>query len=471
MTKTPDPAPTGIGTGSGSDREWTDGPPYNSPHPPSQHFRIAVAAACDAYEKSARMLDAALAYAAHGYPVFPLSFTSKVPIPRRDPDPTGKHPDGIPGTGSFYKATTDPRIIRRWWLIHPEALIGLPMGERSGVWALDIDTAEDHADGVAAWNEIVAQHTRTRRVKESRRGGDHHHSLIIPAYKTREHRSATGGPHLIFKWSADVPIGCSDGALPDGISVKGQGGYIVAPPSRRKGRAYTVYSDIDPTDAPQWLIDLILRGRTPSSGSNRPNNVRSKSTTTDLDELADLTQFVSNTYSKHDDWKKIAMAIFATTGGGEDGFKIFDDFSRRWTCGVYDEANTRKCWEQITGSPPNNTGVGKLKKIAHTNGWVPKLRKAEPSYSTDGVFATADEARSKTQEVVHHFLAYDVACPEELRNVWTDYFFFQQKEVPPDFLPVRAMHVPTGIGKTRITIKKLAEWIPKVKNLPNGSPK
>ena len=60
MTKTPDPAPTGIGTGSGSDREWTDGPPYNSPHPPSQHFRIAVAAACDAYEKSARMLDAAL---------------------------------------------------------------------------------------------------------------------------------------------------------------------------------------------------------------------------------------------------------------------------------------------------------------------------------------------------------------------------------------------------------------------------
>ena len=92
-----------------------------------------------------------------------------------------------------------------------------------------------------------------------------------------------------------------------------------------------------------------------------------------------------------------------------------------------------------------------------------RRRKAEPSYSTDGVFATADEARSRTQEVVHHFLAYDVACPEELRNVWTDYFFFQQKEVPPDFLPVRAMHVPTGIGKTRITIKKLAEWIPKVK--------
>jgi hypothetical protein len=57
---------------------------------------------------------------------------------------------------------------------------------------------------------------------------------------TREHRSATGGLHLIFIWDPERPIACGSGALPDGVEVKGQGGYIAVPPSRRKGRAYTV---------------------------------------------------------------------------------------------------------------------------------------------------------------------------------------------------------------------------------------
>ena len=263
MNQTPDPAPTAIGTGSGRDKARSGRPPYNSHHSPSQLFRIAVQAAIDAYAQSGRMVDAALAYAAHGVPIFPLSVTSKKPIPPRDPDPTGKYPDGIPGTGGLYKATTDPLIIRKWWRIHPEALIGLPMGERTGLWTLDVDTAEDHADGVAAWNAIVAQHTQTKYVPESKSGTYHHFTRIIAPFTTREHRSATGGPHIIFRWHAELPIGCSNGTLPDGISVKGQGGYIVAPPSRRKGRSYIVHNDIDPIEAPQWLIDLILQGRSP----------------------------------------------------------------------------------------------------------------------------------------------------------------------------------------------------------------
>ena len=104
------------------------------------------------------MVDAALAYAVHGFPIFPLDPKTKRPIPKRDPDPTGKFKDGIPGTGGVYKATCDPLIIGAWWRDNPKALIGLPMGERSGVWCLDVDTGEDHADGVAEWNKIIAQH-------------------------------------------------------------------------------------------------------------------------------------------------------------------------------------------------------------------------------------------------------------------------------------------------------------------------
>jgi Bifunctional DNA primase/polymerase, N-terminal len=77
----------------------------------SARLRPAVQAAIMAFARSGRMLDAALAYAGHGLPVFPLDVRSKAPIPKRDPDPTGKLKQGIPGTGGVYKATTDPQQI------------------------------------------------------------------------------------------------------------------------------------------------------------------------------------------------------------------------------------------------------------------------------------------------------------------------------------------------------------------------
>ena len=107
-------------------------------------------------------------------------------------------PHGIPRTGGVYKATCNLDIIAAWWAANPNALIGMPMGQRTGVWTLDIDTGEEHADGLAQWTELVAEHE---------------------PITTREHRSASGGPHLIFNWHADLPLGNSRGALPDGYGL------------------------------------------------------------------------------------------------------------------------------------------------------------------------------------------------------------------------------------------------------------
>jgi hypothetical protein len=123
--------------------------------PPAKRLRLAMQAAIATYASSGRMLDAALAYAEWGIPVFPVDVKSKVPIPRRDPDPTGEFKDGIPGTGGVYKATTDANTIRAWWT-NRSHLIALPMGEKTGVWAVDVDTPEDHEDGATAWNDITS---------------------------------------------------------------------------------------------------------------------------------------------------------------------------------------------------------------------------------------------------------------------------------------------------------------------------
>ena len=169
-------------------------------------YRAAPSAAIEAFNKSGDMVDAAVVYGEHGFPILPLDPVTKVPIPRCDKDENGKK---IPRTGGVYKATTDEAQIRKWWRRDPNALIGMPMGERTGVWALDVDSSEDHdGTGVAEWKKIIAKH-----------------AAII----TREHRSATDGLHLIFAWDGNHPIFCSTGSLPSGIEVKGQGGYIAVP--------------------------------------------------------------------------------------------------------------------------------------------------------------------------------------------------------------------------------------------------
>lgn len=197
----------------------------------------------------------------------------------------------IPGTGGHYKATCDEEQIWKWWKRRPNALIGMPMGARTGIWALDVDTSEDHDDGLKAWPKIAAKH---------------------PAIVTREHRSATDGSHLIFIWEAENPIACSSGALPAGIHVKGMGGYIVVPPSKRKGRAYSVFKDIDPVEPPRWLVDLIRGDR---QQSRAPNEVL---TADDPAKVAYAVRVTPNELRGWPEWKRYVMAIWSALDGDAD---------------------------------------------------------------------------------------------------------------------------------------------------------
>src|SRR5262245_54300905 len=283
--------------------------------PRAADFAAAVREAIAVYAKTGRMGDAALVFGKHGIPIFPVDHRNKSPIPRRDPDPTGKHPRGIPRTGGFYKATCDPIIITQWWKDNPRALIAVPMGPRSGVWCVDVDTGEEHDSGIDDWNTLIAGHE---------------------PFETREHRSATGGPHNLFEWEEKQPIGCSkgEGELKElALSVKGEGGYILVPPSVRKGRPYTVFRDIDPIKAPQWLVDAILaeeegkpkRDRK-SAQAHQPFDATPQA---DLDEIAAAMRFIPNDNLSWEEWTIWALAIFAASGGSQRGFEIFDELSAR----------------------------------------------------------------------------------------------------------------------------------------------
>lgn len=164
---------------------------------------------CDADLKT--RLDWALAYAKRGLAVFPLySIRDGHCTCRRDCGKNaGKHPAV---TGGFKVATTDARQIVAWWSKWPDANVGIATGAVSGLVVVDIDGI----NGLAFLKNLVDRHVplpRTAIVKTSR------------------------GWHLHFKLPAKcAPIPCSTG---DGLDVRADGGYVVAPPSRHaSGHVY-----------------------------------------------------------------------------------------------------------------------------------------------------------------------------------------------------------------------------------------
>jgi KaiC/GvpD/RAD55 family RecA-like ATPase len=204
----------------------------------------------------APMLHFALDYAGRGWPVFPCNPINKRPFPRGDVDPvTGKT---IKGTGGFKKASLDPEQITAWWKEWPGAMIGIPMGSRTGVWALDPDAPKrpSNIDGRENWAQL--------KLKNS----NHAH--------THTHNTPGGGQHILFKYHADKPITNREGGIATlGINVRGEGGYVIAPPSMTAdGKRYEFAEPLDAfafAEAPDWLYDLILSTPSiPGQASARP---------------------------------------------------------------------------------------------------------------------------------------------------------------------------------------------------------
>ena len=189
-----------------------------------------------------RLLDEALRYAAAGIPVFPLHWV------KQDGNCScrqgalcqakGKHPR-IKNWNE--EATTDAAKIKAWWEKAPSANIGIPMGEKSGLVALDVDT---------------------------RHGGDSSLALLVDEFaalpNTITATTGGGGKHYIFKYTEELALKNVVG-FRDGLDIRTQGGMIVAAPSiHHSGNQYMWDSGKSPfemqaADMPAWLVEEIRK--------------------------------------------------------------------------------------------------------------------------------------------------------------------------------------------------------------------
>jgi hypothetical protein len=137
-------------------------------------------------------------------------------------------------------ATTDPEIIKAWWNGWPSANIAVATGRKSGVLALDVDMKHGK-NGEAELRALEQKHG--------------------PLPATVESVTPSGGRHLWFRMPEQA-ISNSVEKIAPGLDLRGDGGYVLVPPSYvvedygAGSYTWSVDSASEFADAPQWLIDL-----------------------------------------------------------------------------------------------------------------------------------------------------------------------------------------------------------------------
>ncbi len=160
-----------------------------------------------------------------GYRVFPLVPGDKTPI-----------------VANGFKDATDDRVqVCTWWTEYPKANIGIATG--GDLVVIDVDRLPK--DGVKKflpnpWIEPVSE-------KLESLSADH----VV--------QSPTGGFHLYYR--TNRALRCSQGDIAEGVDVRANGGYIVAPGSEIDGRQYRELegrSLVDVKDLP-WLPAVLCK--------------------------------------------------------------------------------------------------------------------------------------------------------------------------------------------------------------------
>jgi hypothetical protein len=153
-----------------------------------------------------------------------LAYYSRPSFPcRADKRPACPH--------GFKDATADPEKLRELWRQYPGELVGVPTGEASGLFVIDVDSGRH--DEAQDWLERAA-------------------ARLPP---TRWHATKSGGFHILFKHRAGLRN--TAGKLAKGVDTRGDGGYIIWWPFHL-GLAAPNNLDHEIAELPDWIADQLI---------------------------------------------------------------------------------------------------------------------------------------------------------------------------------------------------------------------
>ena len=311
--------------------------------------------------KGSNNVNMALILSREGFSVFPCFEADE-----------GNHKAKSPRVKWREASTTNGDAITRWWSAWPNAAIGLDLG-KSGLLVIDADRHDVEADGVAAFGEIMSDN-----------GFDPDSAPIVA--------TPNNGCHYYFRLGEGQDHGNGEGDLPDGINVRGNGGYVIAPATNMgDGTFYEAFGDIRNAPLiPDWLwkrlkankvvsdmpdtgnVEACPAPKTLAKPSVEPSpdktghvverdvsgNQLSGASMGELEELL----FEIPPDCGYDEWHRCLMAVHSETGGSEAGFNLVD----RWSAGgdkKYEgSAKLRKKWATFKGGGVNRQSLAVMAK-------------------------------------------------------------------------------------------------------------
>jgi hypothetical protein len=167
---------------------------------------------------------AVLGLANRGFRLFPVHAGSKHPMITQWPQ----------------QATTEPEQLCEWIQECPDCNWGLAAGPGSGIFVLDVDGELGLATMRELWNQ----------------------GYELPPTLTA---TTSRGHHSYFQYPGDASIRNSVGKVGLGLDIRGDGGYVLVPPSvHPSGAVYEwTHDEAAVASAPDWLLERLL-ARSPS---------------------------------------------------------------------------------------------------------------------------------------------------------------------------------------------------------------
>ena len=340
------------------------------------------------------MLDAALVYAARGWPVLACRPGGKAPL-------AAVCPRGVHG------ATTDADTLRRWWAKHPNANVAIACGP-GGVAVVDVDPQND---GHVQLEHLLDQHTEL--------------PMTVTAQTPR------GGLHWYFDHpTTEVRSGAlrfPNGKVVEGVDFQAAGRfYCLAAPSRITGieQGYEWMCDQAPGEQamaplPQWIVDMmrvdggIKLTDAVGVADEEAEAIEECVPRGKVDELVSALEALDPSMA-YDDWIRVGMAVHDRLPG-RLGRSIWD----QWSAGSgtkFQPDATWKHWKSFRNAT-NGVHVETLFAMAIERGWSHKKDVAETLAVLKARMNGAPPAPNNGQQVeeptptrrfpVHHPLSID----------------------------------------------------------------
>lgn len=276
------------------------------------------------------LLESAIFYVEKGWYVFPCRENPSIPFLKKGKLKILKEKTPYTRYG-LNDASQDINQIKKWWIEHPTAMIGVNCG-LSNIFVLDVDT------------------------KNGRNGIDTFMKLNIDDSGALHSMTPSGGLHIIFSGKGKTttnPV--------TGLDTRGIGGYIIAPPSKvLVGKTTGSYMTTDSWERIPAQIPDELFIKLSSICINKKTIKTIKHTLSHSEEvlkaqraLEKLPKYMCDSYA---DWVRIGMSLQSL---GDDGFILWKNWSEQSS--KYEEGGCEEKWDRFD---PKEITLGTLFYLA-----------------------------------------------------------------------------------------------------------